>query len=475
MTAKTVLIVDNCADRRQQLRTILEFVDFGAVIVAEGTSSMERLGVVPEQLRAIFLADDGTDTPSMFEQLHHSLPRVPLLLVGEGDMPLPDGVLGRVELPFSYTQLLSQLYRADIYRDSQQLHRLPRVPELARALVGNTPELRQVRRLMEQVAESEANVLILGESGTGKEVVARGLHALSQRREHPFVPVNCGAIPADLLESELFGHEKGAFTGAISTRQGRFELAEGGTLFLDEIGDMPLPMQVKLLRVLQERTFERVGSNRSIPANVRVIAATHRDLEVRISEGSFREDLYYRLNVFPIELPPLRERVEDLPLLVNEFIARLEREGRGSVRLTSGAVTSLMRYSWPGNVRELANLIERLVIMYPHGVVDLRELPRKFQMEGVEPIPTVELPAPPEPPIAPLPAIQAATFPAPGAVRLPEDGIDLKEYLADLELNLINQALGAAGGVVAHAAKLLGMRRTTLVEKMRKYNISRVE
>jgi sigma-54 specific flagellar transcriptional regulator A len=334
--------------------------------------------------------------------------------------------------------------------------------DLFRSLVGSSRAIQHVRKLIEQVADSEANVLILGESGTGKEVVARNLHYHSARRDHPFVPVNCGAIPGDLLESELFGHEKGAFTGAINSRDGRFALAEGGTLFLDEIGDMSLAMQVKILRVLQEKTFERVGSNNSHTTNVRIIAATHRNLEDAIREGAFREDLYYRLNVFPIDMPPLRERVEDIPLLVNELVRRIEHEKRGSVRLSPGAVYSLCQYHWPGNVRELANLVERLAIMHPFGVVEAGDLPEKFRLDediDVEHIGEALVGAP--------------VTPDDLDPRLPRSGINLKRHLSSLEINYIRQALNDSGGVVAHAAKRLGMRRTTLVEKLRKYGLQR--
>jgi sigma-54 specific flagellar transcriptional regulator A len=309
-------------------------------------------------------------------------------------------------------------------------------------------------------------VLILGESGTGKEVIARALHLCSARREKPFVPVNCGAIPGELLESELFGHEKGAFTGALNSRQGRFELAEGGTLFLDEIGDMPLPMQVKLLRVLQERSFERVGSNKTIQCDVRIVAATHRDLEEEIRHARFREDLYYRLNVFPIEVPALRERPADIPSLVEELIRRIEAGKRSAARLTPAALGALKRHPWPGNVRELANLVERLAILYPGSVVDVADLPDKFQQyaEGglPEPAEDAELPFVPDAPPGALPSLD---------VRLPEEGLDLKEHMGQIECRLIQQALDACDGVVAHAANLLQMRRTTLVEKLRKYGL----
>jgi sigma-54 specific flagellar transcriptional regulator A len=370
-------------------------------------------------------------------------------------------------MPVHYTQLTSALHQAEVYRETQVDGSNQRPVDLFRSLVGTSRAVQLVRKMIQQVANSDANVLILGESGTGKEVVARNLHYYSNRRDKAFVPVNCGAIPADLLESELFGHEKGAFTGAISSRQGRFELAEQGTLFLDEIGDMSLNMQVKLLRVLQERTFERVGSNKSIQADVRIIAATHRDLEESIREGTFREDLFYRLNVFPIEMPPLRDRVEDIPLLVNELIRRIEHEKRGSVRLTQGAVLSLCQYSWPGNVRELANLVERLAILFPFGVVDVGDLPEKFQSD----VPVVEAARLSEDMLAS--AAQPVQYQLESEPRLPRDGLDLKEHLSNLEVGYIRQALDDANGVVAQAAKRLGMRRTTLVEKLRKYGLQR--
>ena len=325
--------------------------------------------------------------------------------------------------------------------------------------------MQQVRKLIEQVADSDSNVLILGESGTGKEVVARHLHHRSSRRDKSFVPVNCGAIPSELLESELFGHEKGAFTGAVNARQGRFETAEGGTLFLDEIGDMSLTMQVKLLRVLQERTFERVGSNKTMVANVRIIAATHIDLDEAVKSGKFREDLFYRLNVFPIDMPPLRERIEDIPLLINELIMRIEHEKRGSVRLTPAAVLALCQYPWMGNVRELANLIERLGILYPYGVVSVGDLPEKYRMDGIL---TKELAASTE-----LLSVPTQEIPVPNSSRLPRKGMDLKEHIRNLEIKLIQQALEETGGVVARAATRLKMRRTTLVEKLRKYGMQR--
>ncbi len=250
-------------------------------------------------------------------------------------------------------------------------------------LIGCSAGIKRVQHLIDRVAMKSTSVLILGESGTGKELVARSLHALSRRATGPFVALNCAAIPLELLESELFGHEKGAFTGAIGTRQGRFELASGGTLFLDEIGDMPAGMQAKLLRVLQEQVFERVGSNRSIKANVRIVAATHQDLEKAMHRGSFREDLFYRLNVFPIDIPPLRERKEDIPLLVDYFIEQHGRAHSSVMKMEPKSLNALIHYDWPGNVRELANVIERLMILYPNQNIAPKDLPQPLRVSEV--------------------------------------------------------------------------------------------
>jgi sigma-54 specific flagellar transcriptional regulator A len=367
---------------------------------------------------------------------------VPIVCPGGAGESAAEGGCIQLELalPIQYSQLsavLNEARRLQSAQGSPHAHR----PS------GSSPAIVQVQRLARQVAPFDTSVLILGESGTGKEMLARHIHELSPRGSGPFVPVNCGAIPPDLLESELFGHEKGAFTGALATRAGRFEFAEGGTLFLDEIGDMPAAMQVKLLRVLQERTFERVGSNRTQQCNVRVIAATHRDLEAAIAAGSFREDLYYRLNVFPITMPPLRERRGDLPALVGQLSLRLERTLGRRVLVSAAGLEALDGYPWPGNVRELGNLLERLAILHPGESIGPGHLPQRYR-----------------------PA-RAATPVVSGPTSLPEEGIDLKEHLAQLEIGMIREALVRAGGTVAEAARLLGVRRTTLVEKLRKYQL----
>jgi sigma-54 specific flagellar transcriptional regulator A len=465
MSAETILVVDADAERRSRLCERIRFL--GEEQVLEAAQLPTSLS--PGSLKLALIADVGQATLESLNQLREIEVQLPIFLLGAETAELPPGVLACLEPLPAYPQLITALHRGQIYQQRRHPQSV-RSTELGKVLVGHSSGMATVRHLIEQVADSEANVLILGESGTGKEVVAKSLHYLSSRRDRPFVPVNCGAIPADLLESELFGHEKGAFTGALNTRQGRFELAEGGTLFLDEIGDMPLPMQVKLLRVLQERTFERVGSNKSIHADVRVIAATHRNLEDNIREGNFREDLYFRLNVFPIELPSLRQRAGDIPVLANELIDRLGRSGRGTVRLTPATQASLSRYPWPGNVRELANLIERLLIMFPEGIVDVGDLPEKYRSEGDCSEATIPMPSLEQVSVTPTPVAKTAA-----SAGLPPEGIDLKEYLAELEQGLIQQALDAAEGVVAQAALLLRMRRTTLVEKMRKYSLQRGE
>ena len=354
----------------------------------------------------------------------------------------------------------------------------------ARLPSGTSPAIRAVSALIRQVAGFDSTVLVLGESGTGKEVAARAIHELSPRRNRPFVAVNCGAIPAELLESELFGHEKGAFTGAIAARKGRFEIAEGGTLFLDEIGDMSPSMQVKLLRVLQERVFERVGNHVPIRCNVRIVAATHRNLEASIAQGTFREDLFHRLNVFPIEMPALRERREDLAALVGEFAERNSAEGRGWVSFSAHALAALGEYSWSGNVRELSNLVERMSVVRAGQTVEVADLPPKYQPpKGWVGAPLSEPAAAAESvsEVAPLSEaaalalLESAESCRPVDPRaLPEQGIDLREHLLSIERALVQQALRRANGTVAQAARLLNLRRTTLVERLRKLGFTEV-
>ncbi|OEC47845.1 sigma-54 dependent transcriptional regulator [Pseudomonas sp. AP42] len=477
-----ILLIDDDSVRRRDLAVILNFL--GEENLPCGSHDWQQAVSSLSSSREVICVLIGTvNAPGAVLGLLKTLSTwdefLPVLLMGDiSSLDLPEDqrrrVLSNLEMPPSYSKLLDSLHRAQVYREMYDQARergRHREPNLFRSLVGTSRAIQHVRQMMQQVADTDASVLILGESGTGKEVVARNLHYHSKRRDGPFVPVNCGAIPAELLESELFGHEKGAFTGAITSRAGRFELANGGTLFLDEIGDMPLPMQVKLLRVLQERTFERVGSNKTQSVDVRIIAATHKNLESMIEVGSFREDLYYRLNVFPIEMAPLRERVEDIPLLMNELISRMEHEKRGSIRFNSAAIMSLCRHGWPGNVRELANLVERMAIMHPYGVIGVVELPKKFRYVDDEDEQMDSLRSDMEERVA----INGHTPDFGATATLPPEGLDLKDYLGNLEQGLIQQALDDAHGIVARAAERLRIRRTTLVEKMRKYGMSRKE
>lgn len=475
-----ILIINSNSDQATRLSHQLEFIEYEAKAVSS-PDLVSSLGDLSAYLAIFVSSFHGIkDWVAKLNAEHEKVPSLVLLIDDHSaDLiaaEIEELFVGSLKKDIKYPELSDVLHRAEMRGKVKPVKAGgTQNPELFRSLVGNSRSIQRVRKMIDQVAPTEATVLILGESGTGKEVVARNIHYFSNRRNKPFVPINCGAIPAELLESELFGHEKGSFTGAIGTRQGRFELAEGGTIFLDEIGDMPLTMQVKLLRVLQERSFERVGSNKSITADVRIIAATHRNLEQHINEGKFREDLFYRLNVFPIEMPPLSERTEDLPLLVNELITRLEHDKQSSVRLAPAAVMALCSYPWPGNVRELANLMERLTILHPFGVVDVQDLPDKMKPAGVEIKSESEALADGEEAsvtdmLAGMPIMSLENKP-----RLPREGMNLKEHLTEIETALIQQALDDCHGVVAHAANKLSIRRTTLVEKMRKYNITRTE
>ncbi|WP_447977082.1 sigma-54-dependent transcriptional regulator [Candidatus Nitrospira bockiana] len=313
-------------------------------------------------------------------------------------------------------------------------------------LVGTSEAMQGVLEFIDKVADSDSTVLILGESGTGKELIARTIHYNSSRRDQPLVPVNCAAIPENLLESELFGHEKGAFTGALHARMGRFELAHGGTIFLDEVGEMSLALQVKLLRVLQERCFERVGGTKTIGVDVRILAATNQDLEQAVQEKRFRKDLFYRLNVIPITMPPLRERRSDIPLLIDHFLAHFNRAKQAVVSgVDAEAMEYLVHYGWPGNIRELENLVERLVVLKKAGAITCRDLPEKI-----------------------LRTLPPPSTKAEGAILFNGSGIDLVKELERHESRLILEAMRHAKGVTSKAAQLLHLNRTTLVEKLKR-------
>ena len=359
-------------------------------------------------------------------------------------------------------------------------------------IIGQSTTLKEVFRILTKVAPTESTVLVTGESGTGKELLVRALHANSLRCDKPFVPINCGAIPKDLLESELFGHEKGAFTHAIKTRPGRFEMADGGTIFLDEIGEMDLTLQVKILRVLQEKEIERVGGSGVRKVDVRIVAATNRDLEQEVAAGRFREDLYYRLNVIPLHLPPLRERGGDIMLLAGYFLKSFcEKRGRKILSISSDAKKALNAYGWPGNIRELENFMERVSILSEGPAVEVCDLPQKIldAVGDLVALPEVaEAPSPMQGPVSvlvPAQPVQAAAaspvtddaggprfgFIWPVLDDLSQKGMDLKEFLDTVEERLLAEALQKADGVKNQAAEILGIKRTTLIEKLKKRNM----
>jgi sigma-54 dependent transcriptional regulator, flagellar regulatory protein len=481
-----VVVIEPSDSEAAALSALLRFLDLEPIHVRDLAELRQSTHCnMPDCLAVIArretVAALGSELVALLRGMRQPLPVICISADGLPKIAESCGDLAwfQLETPVKQRRLSSVLQQAQNVRSGH-----PTQPGAHRFRPsGASKAMRAVHRLIEQVAPFDTNVLILGESGTGKEMVARHVHELSGRAAHPFVPVNCGAIPADLLESELFGHEKGAFTGALSTRLGRFEFAEGGTLFLDEIGDMSLQMQVKLLRVLQERSFERVGSNKTIRCNVRIIAATHRDLDAAIIAGRFREDLYYRLNVFPVQMPPLRERLDDLPVLIEHLVQRHGHNAGRKIQLDQAAMGCLARNRWPGNVRELANLLERLAILFPAQTIGAADLPDRYRSApavgwlGSE----VRIDARPEP------IEETVTFQEPLAsvldsgmvyemldadAALPRGGIDLKDHMSSIEIGLIRKALEEADGTVAGAARLLRIRRTTLVEKLRKYRLS---
>lgn len=436
------------------IKNLVEFIDTLEVLVAS-PADYQRV-ISSQDTIAVFLSQTLDDKLLAAAQRQiASLERsIPVVIFGgqpgRASATFDGGTVLHVADPLCIDQLLPVL---EMIKKLDASLGKPEAGCSTARLIGESRDMQLVRALIERVAPSQATVLVTGESGTGKELIARQIHEQSGVKGE-FIAINCGAIPDHLLESELFGHEKGAFTGAHAARPGRIELANGGTLFLDEIGDMPTAMQVKLLRVLQERVVERIGGTSSIAVHIRVVAATHRDLQACIEAGSFREDLYYRLSVFPIEISPLRDRPEDVEPLVRALIARVQQRYGVRVRLGGEALQVLSTHAWPGNVRELANLVERLAVCYPNREVPAAELPGAISNGATT---TVD-------------SIPADSGPVPAA-ELPVQGLDLKKHLAGLEKEMISFALAEAGGVVQRAADKLGIGRTTLVEKIRRHDL----
>jgi two-component system nitrogen regulation response regulator NtrX len=383
---KSIMIVDDEPSIRASLEGVLEDEGYEVICASDGN---EALKTMEEKMPDLILLDiwmpgiDGIETLKRMRSLHPGLQVIMISGHGSIEAAVTATKLGAydfIEKPLSLERTLVTIQNAINFRqlsdDNIILRQKARIPN---KITGNTATIRQLQETIERVAPTHATVLITGENGTGKELVARAIHHLSPRNTRPLVEVNCAAIPEDLIESELFGHERGAFTGANERRRGRFDLANHGTLFLDEIGDMSLKTQAKILRILEEQRFERVGGSKIIQVDVRIIAATNKDLKREIDEGWFREDLYYRLNVIPVQVPPLRDRVEDIPLLVEDFLEEFAQEGSlAKKRIGDDILPVLQKYPWPGNVRELKNFIERLVILVPEEVIELHHIPASF-------------------------------------------------------------------------------------------------
>ncbi|MDI6710257.1 MAG: sigma-54 dependent transcriptional regulator [Thermoanaerobacterales bacterium] len=444
-----ILIID---DEEEMCWALSRAMRQEGYLVTTATKGRRGLEILAEEGASLVLLDlkmPDIDGLEVLRKIMETDPDLPVIMItGHGTLEvaieaLANGAIGYVAKPFDLHQLKITVQRA------LQLNRLKEEVGYLRSeltkdhqgIIGETPAMVKIRDLITRVAPTDATVLVTGESGTGKEVVAVAIHRLSQRASGPFVTVNCAAIPEQLLESELFGHEKGAFTGATSSRIGRFELADNGTIFLDEIAEMSPTMQAKLLRVLQEHTFERLGGATPVHVNIRVVAATNKDLEKAVKEGKFREDLFYRLNVIRIHLPPLRERREDIPLLAAHFLEKFCPANRGC-RISEEAMELLLAYDWPGNVRELQNVLERAVILSTDGVIGPDHLPHEFHPAGG--------------------LLRNKLVPA----SLPE-GSTLK----NMEAELIARALAECGGNRSRAAKKLGIARTTLLFKMQKYGL----
>jgi len=346
---------------------------------------------------------------------------------------------------------------------------------LSRTVIGKSAKSVQLYKLIDSIAADDASVLITGESGAGKELAARAIHDKSHRKNSAFVAVNCGAIPAELLESELFGHKKGAFTGAIADRVGKVQAADGGTLFLDEIGDMPLDMQVKLLRVLQERVITPVGANMSSSVDIRILSATHRDLDEEIKEGRFRSDLFFRLNVVPLHVPPLRERIDEVPEFIGLFGREYAREGLPSLRFDNDLLKLFEDYDWPGNIRELSNMVHRLSVLYPGELINLARVDTGMLPSGMVELIDPELLSSSEVnqgATAEVNEVEDIIMQAQGYAQFRDQGKGLKEMLSDIEEDIIEKALEDVNGNVSRCAKLLSMQRTTLIERIKKYGLN---
>lgn len=448
----TILVVDDEVRLADVLRAALEDLGYRAFATNSVPEALQTLRDEQIDLVLTDLRLPGMDGRALLREVRQGWPEIPVVIltafaeVRDAVEIVKEGAFDYIAKPFEMEDVAATIGRAlslsDVVRDNERLRSELEGRYSFKNLIGSSLPFRRVIEQVTEVCETRATVMLNGESGTGKEVVARAIHFNSPRRKKPFVAVNCAAIPEGLLESELFGHVKGAYTGAVANRIGRFAMAEGGTLFLDEIGDLPISLQAKLLRVLQEKTFEPVGSSQSQAVDVRIIAATHRDLRQSVATEQFREDLFYRLNVFPIQLPALRDRREDIPILANHFLATLsESVGKRVIGFTPAALSIMSDYSWPGNIRELQNCVERAVIVAKSATIDAPDLPRDlFDAQSRQ--------------------SDRDTLP-----------MDLDAELERIERRHILAALRKAGGVQVQAAKLLGIAERSLWHRIKKYDI----
>ncbi len=459
MRNESILVVDDAPEIRFSVSEVLKRENFAVDVACDGQEAIEKFG---KNYFDVVITDLSMPRKNGMEVLcflkEHSPETICIIITGFGTIQgaveaMRQGAFDYLTKPVKLEEVIVVVDKAlevrELKRENRSLRQeLLNIHGFDR-IVGVSKPMQEVFELVEKVAKADSTVLITGESGTGKELIAHALHYNSERKDRPFIPVNCAAIPAELLESELFGHEKGAFTHAINTRIGRFELANKGTIFLDEIGDMSPVLQVKLLRFLQERQFERVGGVKTIHVDVRIIAATNIDLEEAFRKGSFRDDLYYRLNVIPIHIPPLKERTEDIPLLIQHFLLKFCSGKRTRIEgIEKDAIKCLVAYDWPGNVRELENIIERMVILANGPMITVRDIPSGILGSAGQ-----------------LPVADSSM------ATLPEKGLSLSSAVGLLERTLILQALDRTGWVKNRAAKLLQMNRTTLIEKMKKQDL----
>ena len=458
MAKAKILVVDDEVKIRESFSDILGLEDFEVHTAQNGEVA---IGMIDEDYYDVAFIDLNMPKVDGMAVLKYVVEQSPdtigIILTGYATIrnaveAMKAGAFDYLAKPVKMEEVLLVINRAlefrDIKRENLALKNQLKKKYKFENFIGDSPQMHNVFRIIEKVADTDSTVLILGESGTGKELVARAIHYNSMRRDKALIPVNCGAIPEDLLESELFGHEKGAFTNAIRTRIGRFEMSNGGTIFLDEIAEMSPHLQVKLLRILQEQEFERLGGTKTIKCDIRVIAATNKDLDKLVQENKFREDLYYRLRVIPIEIPPLRERRSDIPLLIHHFLElNSTSRGKKTKSMSKDVVNAFMDYDWPGNVRELENIIERMVILSEGNEITVQDIPDKI--------------------------IQKHTSEEISPMMIPDDGFSLNNAINEYERLLIIRALEKADWVKNRAAKLLNMNRTTLVEKIKKQGIEK--